>query len=49
LIGDVFGMRRYDQRALIVNRSRVVQIVIPAPSQYATPVFLGWLADGDGR
>jgi hypothetical protein len=49
LIGDVFGMRRNDQRGVIVNRGRVVQIEIPAPSQYAPPVFLGWLADGEGR
>ena len=49
LIGDVFGMRRYDQRGVIVNSGRVVQIEIPAPSQYSPPVFLGWLADGEGR
>jgi hypothetical protein len=49
LIGDVFGMRRHDQRGVIVKGGRVVQIEIPAPSQYAPPVFLGWLADGEGR
>lgn len=49
LIGDVFGMRRHDNRAVIVNRGRVVQIKIPAPNQYASPVFLGWLSDREDR
>ncbi len=49
LIGDLFGMRRYDQSSVIVNRGRVIPIGVPTPNHYQTPVFLGWLLDGGKR
>jgi hypothetical protein len=49
LMGDLFGMRRYDQSVVIVNRGRVVPVEIPTPNRYQAPMFLGWLVDGQGR
>jgi hypothetical protein len=50
LVGDLFGMNRYDQAATLVNRGRVVPIVLPAASPYQAPVYsVGWLVDGEGR
>jgi hypothetical protein len=49
LIGDLFGMRRYDQSVAIANRGRVVPIEIPAPNVYQRPVFLGWVIDEGAR
>ena len=45
LIGDVFGMRRYDQALVLTNRGRTVAIKAPSPNVYQTPTFLGWLID----
>ena len=49
LVGDLFGMRRYDQSVVVVHRGRVVPIDIPSPNRYQTPTFLGWLVDREGR
>jgi hypothetical protein len=52
LIGEVFGMNRYDRRAALVNRGRVVPIVLPPRYQYFSPVqVVGWVVPGqdDGR
>jgi hypothetical protein len=46
LIGDLFGMRRYDQSLVLANRGRRVAIKPPTPNVYQTPMFLGWLIDG---
>jgi hypothetical protein len=46
LVGDLFGMRRYDQAMALVNRGRTIKIKVPTPNVYQTPVFLGWLIDG---
>jgi hypothetical protein len=46
LVGDVFGMRRYGTAVSLVNRGRVVPIVLPVPYQnmYLSPLYaLGWL------
>lgn len=45
LIGDLFGMRRYDRSVIVANRGRVVPIRIPSVESYASPDFLGWLID----
>jgi hypothetical protein len=47
IVGDVFGMNRYDAEASLVNRGRVIPVALPAPYQnfYYSPVFaVGWLA-----
>lgn len=49
VIGDLFGMRRYDRSLAIVNRGRVVPIEIPTVNRYSTPVFLGWLIEEGAR
>src|SRR5437763_532208 len=46
IVGEVFGMNRYETEAAVVNRGRVIRIVVPPPFQnvYASPVYaLGWL------
>jgi len=51
LVGDLFGMGRYRQRAALVNRGRIVPIDLPSPYQdpYQSPVYaVGWVLD-EGR
>ena len=45
LIGDIFGMRRYDQAVVLANRGRTIAIEPPTPNVYQTPMFLGWVID----
>ena len=45
LIGDLFGMRRYDRTVTLSNGGRVVRIEIPSVNSYDSPDFLGWLID----
>lgn len=50
IVGDLFGMNRYDQDALLVNGGRVVRIAVPSPYRYHAPIYtLGWLVDEDQR
>lgn len=50
LVGDLFGMNRYDQAAALVNRGRVVPIVLPTAVPSQSPLDLvGWLVDGEAR
>ena len=49
LIGDLFGMRRYDQSVSLVNRGRVVPIALPSPYEYQSPAAVGWLPDEGSR
>lgn len=46
LVGDLFGMGRYDSGASIVNKGRVIRIILPAPFQnsYSRVYTVGWLA-----
>lgn len=46
LIGDLFGMRRYDSTLSVVCRGRVVPVPMPSPYEYQAPVVLGWVIDG---
>jgi hypothetical protein len=46
IVGDVFGMNRYDAEASLVNRGRVIPVALPAPYRnvYFSPVYaVGWL------
>ena len=46
IVGEVFGMNRYQWEASMVNRGRVIPITLPAPFQdsYYSPVSaVGWL------
>jgi hypothetical protein len=44
LIGEVFGMGRYDSAASLVNRGRVVPIRLPADERYFYGLqMVGWL------
>ena len=52
IVGDVFGMNRYDSKAALVNRGRVIPITLPVPyqNQYFSPVYsVGWLVDDGPR
>jgi hypothetical protein len=49
IVGDLFGMGRYDRGASLVNRGRVVSLTLPPPFEYYSPVYaLGWV-DDDGQ
>jgi hypothetical protein len=46
IVGDVFGMNRYDAESALVNRGRVIPLALPAPYRnvYFSPVYaVGWL------
>ena len=45
LMGDLFGMRGYDQRVVLVNKGRVVTLPLPSGYQYAPVTAVGWLTD----
>jgi hypothetical protein len=50
LIGDLFGMHRYDQRVVLVNKGRVIPISFPSAFEYPYPVYtIGWLANEGER
>ena len=50
IVGDLFGMNRYDQSASLVNRGRVVPIALPSPYEYQSPVHaVGWVVDAGAR
>jgi hypothetical protein len=43
LVGDLFGMRRYDQGLVITNRGRLISIKVPSENAYQAPTFVGWM------
>lgn len=49
LVGDLFGMGRYDESVSIVNKGRVVPIRISSPHNHQSPQFVGWLTDEGTR
>ena len=52
LVGEVFGMNRYDRRPAIVNRGRVVTITLPARFRFLSSVQpVGWIVpeQNDGQ
>jgi hypothetical protein len=49
IVGEMFGMHRYDTEVSLVNKGRVIPIVLPAPYQnsYQSLVYaVGWLVPG---
>jgi hypothetical protein len=49
IVGEVFGMNRYDAEASLVNKGRVIPLALPAPYRnvYFSPVYpVGWLVPG---
>jgi hypothetical protein len=49
IVGDLFGMRRYDRGVSLANRGRVLSLALPPPFEYYSPVYaLGWVTD-DGQ
>jgi hypothetical protein len=50
LLGDIFGMRRYDLGLVLVNGGRVVALTPPPSRDHLSPVTpLGWLVPAEGR
>lgn len=50
LLGDLFGMRRYDLGLVLVNGGRVVALTPPPSSDHLSPATpLGWLVPPEGR
>lgn len=48
LVGELFGMRRYGQDAVIKRGGRVIPLEVPGGSVFATRA-IGWLGAGNGR
>jgi len=50
ILGDLFGMRRYDPGIVLVNRGRVVPLTPPPGHEYLSPVnALGWIVPEGAR
>ena len=51
LVGELFGMGRYDSSATLVNRGRVVPLRLPPPYErvYGQVVGVGWIVDAPRR
>ena len=49
IIGELFGIRRYERAISIAKSGRVVSIAPPPPDEYRTPAFIGWVVDGRER
>ena len=52
IVGELFGMHRYNSDAVLTNRGRVVQVTLPGPyqNQYVSSVSaLGWLVPESGN
>jgi hypothetical protein len=46
IVGDLFGMRRYDRGVSLVNRGRVVPIKMPSELEYLYGVYpVGWVIE----
>jgi hypothetical protein len=49
LVGDIFGMNRYQQDTVLVKNGRVIVITLPSPYRYQSPVTaVGWLERSPG-
>jgi hypothetical protein len=48
LIGDLFGMRRYDYGLSLVRQGRVIPVSLPPATEHESSVFfIGWIAQAD--
>jgi hypothetical protein len=45
IVGELFGMNRYDPGAALVNKGRVVQITLSGQYPYYTVRPIGWVVD----
>jgi hypothetical protein len=45
IVGELFGMNRYDPGATVVNKGRVIQITLPSQGLYYTLRPVGWVVD----
>lgn len=48
IVGEIFGMRRYDRALSIAKGGRVVTIPVPSSDAYRTPQFVGWIVGAGG-
>jgi hypothetical protein len=49
IVGDLFGIGRYRQSAVLVNRGRIIRIELPSPYQepyQSMPFAVGWVTEG---
>jgi hypothetical protein len=50
LVGEVFGMSRYEATAALVNRGRVVRLQLPAKFRYPASMYaVGWILEDTAR
>ena len=49
IIGDLFGMGRYNETISIAKNGRVIPITLPSPHEHQTPSLVGWIVNGGGR
>lgn len=49
LVGEIFGMNRYDSGTALVNNGRIVPITLPMPYQYYSVQAVGWVVDEGPR
>jgi hypothetical protein len=52
IVGELFGMHRYNSDSVLTNRGRVVQVTLPGPyqNQYVSSVSaVGWLVPESGN
>jgi hypothetical protein len=50
IVGDLFGMRSYELRSVLVNKGRVVPLELPPPYEYQSAVnVIGWLEPREVR
>jgi len=48
LIGDLFGMRRYDYGLSLVRQGRVIPVFLPPATEHESSVFfIGWIVEPD--
>jgi len=48
IVGEIFGMNRYDAGGALVKSGRIVPIVPPLPHEYYSVQAVGWIVD-EGR
>jgi hypothetical protein len=50
ILGDIFGMNRYDVGLALVNRGRVIPLALPQPYEASYSAYLvGWVIDEERR
>src|SRR5258706_2736449 len=49
IVGEIFGMNRYDAGAALVKNGRIVPIAPPLPHEYYSVQAVGWVVDEGPR